>query len=260
MVNWIWSNKNPVYLKSTANHTFNDTRNLTWNDAWNSNSILIKSSSKPSCPCVSIRAVCFQRRVVLSIVSLGLQLQIIQHQQEGVNTRSSSTRDPQPIQNSFPFFYGWLWQVSVCYSGETCDLLERKGTFGLKFRHVLSVYPTFCTYRISYIPGLQDWAAINKYHVHQAMWTTKCHRCCHAETPSSSERPVESKGGSLASSRRLGTNVKISKTIKSTTSMSPQCQSSLAIEKKCTKKNPKKGRKSSKKIGGILSKMKSWLI
>ena len=43
---------------STVNRTFNDTRKLTWNDAWNSNSILKKSSSKPSCPCVSIRAGC----------------------------------------------------------------------------------------------------------------------------------------------------------------------------------------------------------
>lgn len=110
---------NPVKRKSslaenysTVNRTFNDTRNRTWNDAWNSNSILKKSSSKPSCPCVSIRAGCV---FVLSIISLGLQLQIIQQQQEGVNTRSSSTSNPQPIQNSFPFFYDFgkslLWRL-----------------------------------------------------------------------------------------------------------------------------------------------------
>ena len=141
-------------------------------------------------------------------------------------------------------------------------LLERKGNFGLKFRHVCLFILPFYIQDFIHPRGCRIGPPSTKYHVHHAMWP-KCPRCIHAAA-SSSERPVESKGGSLASWRRLGTNVKITKTIKSTTSMSPQCRQNgnrnvVVWFFFTNKKNPKKKGDCWKHLG-ILSKMKSWLI
>ena len=116
-----------------------------------------KSSSTPSCPCVSIRAVCFQRRVVLChhqpwaaaadhptatatskrVLTKGLLVQVI-HNQSKTPSHSFMTD----------------FCKSLCLRRETHDLLEHKGNFGLKFRHQVPRLSYLFTYRSSYILGV----------------------------------------------------------------------------------------------------------